>query len=81
MARKIIDYYSYVDNDILKEQYKKSQQENDRLELNLSNPYFFQPKLHTILTKETELLQDSEFKARLAEANKAKGGDKSLMSG
>jgi hypothetical protein len=51
VARTIIKHYSYLDNDILHEQYKKSGQENDRLELNLSNPYFFQPKLHAILTR------------------------------
>ena len=70
-----------MDNDILNEQYKKSREENDRLELNLSNPYFFQPKLHMILNKEIELLQDSEFKARMAEATKTIRPDKSLFSG
>jgi len=52
LAKSIIEYYSYMDNDIINQQYKKSQEENDRLELNLSNPHFFQPKLHTILTRE-----------------------------
>jgi hypothetical protein len=66
LARSIIDYYSYLDNDILNQQYKKSLEENDRLELNLSNPYFFQPKLHTILNREKELMQENEYKAKLA---------------
>lgn len=72
-----------MDNDIINQQYKKSQEENDRLELNLSNPHFFQPKLHTILTREKQLMQENEYRARLAEANKNKPnvGEKSLYSG
>jgi hypothetical protein len=38
----------------------------DRLELNLSNPLFFQPKLHAILNREREFFQEQEYRARLA---------------
>ena len=43
----------------MNEQYKKSREENNRVELNLANPHFFQPKLHTILSKDTELFQEN----------------------
>lgn len=48
-ANSIIDYFSYVDNEIVEQRYLQGLPDNDKLELNLANPYFFQPKLHTIL--------------------------------
>ena len=65
IAKNIHEFYSYVDNDILQETYKKSLSENDRLELNLNNPYFFQTKLHTIMNKEREIIRDDNINSDL----------------
>ena len=51
LAKNILQQYSYIDYDLAKQNFREQKLEDTRLELNLSNPYFFQPKLHTILTR------------------------------
>ncbi len=47
-SEEILNYFSRVDNEIIEEKYKRSVEENDRIEIDLSNPNFFLPKLHTV---------------------------------
>lgn len=58
VANSIVNYYSHVDKDIINQNYRLPLADNDKLELNLANPYFFQPKLHTMLQKEEEIFSN-----------------------
>jgi hypothetical protein len=64
LSSAIIDSLSFLDNETAEQRYL--QPIEDRLELNLANPLFFQPKLHSILNRERDFFQDQEYRARLA---------------
>ena len=61
---------AFVDRDLTNQEYQSPLENHDRLELNLANPSFFQPKIHTILHRNRELLIENEYRQRIAEANK-----------